>query len=570
MARIASSHTSEAHVPFIDTQHPEFWNPEWMLPHLSIRMKAGGNAPFTLRDHQRKLARAVVKCWTEGRWLLHLKARQEGATTFCAGVLMQHVMFRRGITAGILGNKGADKKNSGIKNAVEMCKRFHRSVPEGQRPRLPAGLTNSLEFPDLDTAVLVEAARGEEPFRGNTLQLLLADEIASWDDADTVWAAALNAVSDEGSLVMAISTPHHYGDAMHTLCQGSLRPGSKWVYVFTPWTALAEYRAVPPKGWRASPDVINYATKYRLNEQQAFWMESVGLAKCNYNMSKFLAEYPPDDVSCWIRTGGEWFDSHRLMEMLVLTQAGEAREAPEDWSVQEEAVPGTPYIVTVDPISDDARRDQLGIVVLNGTTCKVAATYQGYMEAHLAAKKVDELSVRYNGARIYVENNGVGQAILSHLRLRGGDIFSRLHGTAPQAEDSSAPMKWGWNSNHASKAVAVAALQELVRDGSLEIRCERLLRQMLGYRGAWDRGRDESGGHYDLVAAMSMAAWAYVHDRAKLRAVDSRGRQATPEGWDQPEWGLEGWTAGLAQVAMRSSSAEAPASGYYTPGGLHR
>lgn len=569
MARIATGTRSDAHVSQIDTSHALFWHPAWFLPHTSIRLKVGGTAPFVLRDHQKKLASAIVRCRKEDKWLLHLKARQEGATTFCAGVLMQSVMFRDGITAGILGHKGADKKNSGIKNAVDMCKRFYRSIPEHQRPRLPAGLTNSLEFPDLDSAVLVEAARGEEPFRGQTLQVFLADEIAAWDNADSVWASALNAVPDEGSLVMAISTPHHYGDAMHTLCQGSLRPGSKWIYVFTPWMALAEYQSQPPRGWRASPDVVQYATKYRLTEAQAFWMESIGLVKCNYNMEKFLSEYPPDDVSCWIRTGGEFFDSHRLMEMLIATQAGEAREAPESWSVQEEAVPGVPYLVAVDPISDDARKDQLGIVVLNGRTCKVAATYQGYMEAHQSAREVNRLSLRYNGARIYVENNGVGQAILSHLKLSGGDIFSRLHGTAPRSEDSQAPMRWGWNSNHASKAVAVSALQELVRDGSVEIGCERLLRQMLGYRGAWDRGRDESGGHYDLVAAMSIAAWAYVHDRATLRAIDSKGR-TTIEGWEQPEWGVEGWLPGLAQVAMQMGHPAEEVGGYWTAGGPHR
>ena len=176
---------------------------------------------------------------------------------------------------------------------------------------LPPGMTNSLEFPDLDSVLLVEAARAEEPFRGTTLQLLLADEIAAWPNAESVWASALNAVPDEGALVMAISTPHHYGDAMHTLCTNAQKPGSKWLYVFTPWTQLSEYRMRPPPGWRPSLDTVQYATKYKLDTEQACWMEMNGLPKCGYKMDKFLAEYPPDDVSCWVRTGGEQFEIGR-------------------------------------------------------------------------------------------------------------------------------------------------------------------------------------------------------------------------------------------------------------------
>ena len=571
MTRIATQTRDDSLVDSIDTKHAEFWNPAWFLPHLAIRPKLGGTVPFKLRSHQVKLAVAVQKCVAEGRWLVHLKARQEGATTFCAGVVMQHVMFREGITAGLIGNKGADKKNSGIKNMVEMCKRFWRSIPARQRPAMPAGLVNSLEFPDLDSSVVVEAARADDPFRGSTLQIMLADEIASWDNADDTWAAALNAVPDEGALVMALSTPHHYGDAMHTVCQGAQRPGSKWLYVFTPWTQLAEYSLQAPRGWRPSPDVLQYATRYRLTEGQAYWMESVGLPKCNYKHEKFLAEYPPDDVSCWVRTGGEMFAAERLMEMLVEAQARAATRGPaEDIEVYHLPKPGHSYIVAADPASDDARRDQWGLVVLDATDCTVAVTFQGYSEHHRMARRIDEMSLRYNGARIYPERNGVGEAVISHLKLRP-DIFSRLHGEAPRAEDSEAPVKWGWTSTTGSKVTALSDLQEIIRDGTLDILCERLIKQLLGYRGAWERGRDSSGGHYDLVAAMSIAAWAYRHDRAKLRCVDLRGA-TVEEGWQTGPIAQGNWSAVMAEVSAQQRRGDwgEEGEGYRTRAGLHR
>ena len=68
----------------------------------------------------------------------------------------------------------------------------------------------------------------------------------------------------------------------------------------------------------------------------------------------------------------------------------------------------------------------------------------------------------------------------------------------------------GWYSTAKSKAQAISFLQEIIDDGSLTLHSNRCIRQLINYRGQWDKlSRDASGGHYDLAAAMAGAAWAW-------------------------------------------------------------
>ena len=53
-------------------------------------------------------------------------------------------------------------------------------------------------------------------------------------------------------------------------------------------------------------------------------------------------------------------------------------------------------------------------------------------------------------------------------------------------------------------------MQEIIDASSLILHSTRCIRQLINYRGQWDKlSRDASGGHYDLAAAMAGAAWAW-------------------------------------------------------------
>ena len=489
----------------LDPNNPDFWRPEEFCPLTKIRSKSGALVPFKLWDHQRILAAAVWRAYQEKRWLVHVKPRQEGSSTFFTAIATQHACFRSGCLVGILAHKrGAAQQLANI--AIRTHKTMHPSI----RPRKTPGLKRSLELPDLDSRVLIESVKSEEPMRGHTVQVLLATEISSWSETagPEAWTSALNAVSDDGGFVIGESTPKYHGDELHQVCLEAEDPDSKWMKVFIPWTMVNEYSLNPHPGWKPSQQVREYWDNHpSLTTGQAYWMNRIGLAKCRNDIVRFQAEYPINELECWALAGDAVYDNERLLKRLndidggtgVMTELHEF----ESW---EEPKPRHKYVIACDPAGSWAKRDKTAIVCLDVNECAQVAEYLGHDEAHRIAKRVVDLANKYNRARVYIEANGVGEAVVSHVLAMGyNNVYFRS--TSGRTGKQRSP---GWYSNLKTKAQAESYLQELIIDGSMCIRSVRALRQLMNYRGQWSKlNRDSTGGHFDLAAAFALVAWAW-------------------------------------------------------------
>jgi hypothetical protein len=71
--------------------------------------------------------------------------------------------------------------------------------------------------------------------------------------------------------------------------------------------------------------------------------------------------------------------------------------------------------------------------------------------------------------------------------------------------------------------------------------------QLSQYRGQWDKlKRDQGGGHFDLVAALSIACWAYVKrgmDRKAIRRTET-AEERTNRMWKKLEDMVRGGSSG--------------------------
>jgi len=521
------------------------------LPQWKLRSKTGALVPFDLWTHQRLLALAVKRCYAEDRWLVHVKPRQEGSSTFFTGVVTQHAMYRVGCRAALL----AHKKET-AKSLSEIAVRFYQSCPPEIRPKKLLGLKRTLEFPGLDSKMTVASVRDEEPLRGDTVQVLLATEVSSWEEnaGPEAWASALNAVPRAGGFVIAESTPKYHGDQLHLLCTEAETPGSRWLKVFIPWTMVEEYRVPPPVGWRPNKDVLDYANAHGIQEDRAYWLQTEGLPRCAHDMQKFRAEYPVNELDCWVLAGESVFPVDPLMKRAKDLDGGtglttETKQL-EVWNKPEH---GHRYVITCDPASSWSKKDMFGVHVLDVEDCEQDAEFLGHTDAFTMAKLLIQLSVTYNNARIYVEANGVGDAVLSHLVTLGcRNIYYRAGGNG----HSRAP---GWYNTSKSKAEAVGILQNLIADGSLKLHSLRCIRQLLNYRGQWDRlDRDAQGGHFDLVASLAIAAWAWRKEVGSGYAA----RQITDKERVDTAW--------RRILRIADSSPAGSQRGEKTPWGMHR
>jgi len=498
----------------INPSSPEFWDPNNFLPLLSIRTKSHGIQPFKLWDHQRLLAAAVMQAYSQGKWLVHVKPRQEGSSTFFTGIAYQHAAFRSGCQVAIIGHK-----KQTAKSLAEIANRFYKSTPKQIRPHRQGRVLKSLQFPQIDSKLDVASCQDDEPLRGETVQVALGTEISSWaaTGGDEVWASILNAVPENGGFFMAESTPKHHGDQLHMLCLDSEKPDSKWLKVFLPWTAVDEYQIKPPPKWIPSQQVREYWDTYTtLTPEQAYWMQVSGLPKCARNIQKFKQEYPINDFECWAMTGDAVFNQEKLRQMLESLDGGTGLAIePDPWVKYEDPNPDHKYIIACDPAGSWSERDNFAVVILDLSTCEQVAEYLGHMSAYQMATNLAKWGRMYNDAMVYVEANGIGEAVLSHLIDNPNISYRKVFRRKPSRWGRSKQRIAGWWSSQKSKKEAEGQLQQMIDEESVLIRSPRSLRQLMNYRGQWGskKDRDVFGGHYDLASAWSLAAWAYMQKR---------------------------------------------------------
>jgi len=545
--------------PIIKPGDPGFWDPSNFLQMLSVRPKQGGLVRMSMEGefvHQLVLAKAMMRCYQEKKWLGHVKPRQEGSSTFFTGVALQNAAFRRGCYAAILANKRETAKKL---NTIAM--RFWKTMPREIRPPRDTQLKRGLEFPGLDSLLTIASVKDDDPLRGDTVQFLLCTEVGQpqWrESGEDAFIAALNTVPDEYGMVVAESTPRHYGDAMHEIVIDAEKPGSKWLICFIPWTMIREYRKDPHPKWKPRTEVLDYAGKYGLTKEQAYWMETVGLPKCRNQMQRFISEYPPNIVDCFQMAGQPIFSSEVLTKWMqridggtgIAVETGEwVEHAPPEWDHN--------YVIAIDPASSWAERDLFGLIILDMNTCTVVAEFSGHTTAGRMAARAVKWAERYNKALIAVEANGVGEAILSHLLEVYGYPYV-FHRTAADSVRHGSERVPGFWSASRTKAAAISYLQDVIDEDELTVTSIRIVRQLLGYRGQWDKlKRDSHGGHFDLVAALAIAIWVYFHEvsHGRVRRIRPPSVRAA-----------ENWQKVLHKINSLSGSGDP----WNTPWGQHR
>ena len=295
---------------------------------------------------------------------------------------------------------------------------------------------------------------------------------------------------------------------------------------------VAEYSIPPSPKWVPSKNVREYWDQYpQLKPGQAYWLQVSGLPKCNRKMEKFKQEYPINDLECWAMTGDAVYDQSILREMLQAIDGGTGLMIEKDpWVQFKKPEENHKYIIFCDPASSWAERDMFAAVVLDISTCEQSAEYLGHLSAHQMAKNLAMWGRDYNNAMIYVEANGVGEAVLSHLIDNPNIAYRKVFRRKPSRWSRSRQRIAGWWSSTKSKKEAEGHMQQLIDEESITIHSTRSLRQLIHYRGQWGaRSRDFSGGHYDLASAWAGAAWAYMQHRGSHWRTSKRDATSTSQ-----------------------------------------
>lgn len=280
---------------FLNEEELDFYNnlkdPVWRLNNLYyIVNKNGKKVKFKPNWAQEKILKNI---WF---FMIILKARQLGITTFFCILYLDQILFKANKTAGIIAHTDGDTKKifQRIKYAWE---------------NLPENLKESIGLPSTDSVGEMKFPNGSSIFvarstRGSTLQYLHISEFAKIcakypEKAREIVTGAINSV-EKGNFVSIESTAEgkegYFADycmeAQQAEVEGRRLSELDFKYFFFPWWEEASYRLTGD--FNISKDFLDYFEKIEkvhgitLDEEQKRWY----VAKKKKNDEDMYREYP--------------------------------------------------------------------------------------------------------------------------------------------------------------------------------------------------------------------------------------------------------------------------------------
>ena len=295
------------------------------------------------------------------------------------------------------------------------------------------------------------------------------------------------------------------------ICRDAKHGRGRWVYAFFPyWDGKLNTRPWP-KDWTLENDEIRLLERFGA---QGLTLENLAFRRFILDTDKLMRRYPElfdvfypkDDTSCWVASAKGVIPKHILSRHL----AGPLTEWEGPYMEYEAPEGGAIYAIGVDP-AGYAARDHASFQVFkvyDGEWTQVAC-YAGHTEPVEFTKEIIRVHERYNSAKIGVEINGVGAAVVALLQEAG--LGNHLY--------YEKPYKPGITTTAKSLDQMLGWLIDALRD-ELTLHDEDTVSQALSYGhdkrtersvasellqggGAGSRRRERH--HWDKISALMMA-----------------------------------------------------------------
>lgn len=485
---------------------------------LKIRTKQGEVAPLALNPAQKVLNKAVSEqLRTDGKIrIIILKARQQGLSTYVGGYLYYSVSQRKAQKAMVVTHH-ADSTRA----LFDMTRRYHQHCPDILKPSTKYSSRRELSFDVLDSSYVVATAGGDSVGRGETLTHVHASELAFWPKSTQgdIWNGLAQAVPNSSKTAIFIeSTANGVSGVFYDLWKGAVEGTNGFVPVFIPWYIDPSYREEVPENFERTPDEIELAEKYELDDEQLMFRRRK-IAQNGYDL--FRQEYPSYPEEAFLTTGRPVFNPDQLQEQLENASDIEERLALEgdEWhhhvkgelTTYRKIDPGERYVIGAD-VAMGVRNGDFSVAQVLDSKKRQVATWRGHVHPDYFANVLYELGLLYNEAFIIVENNSHG--ILTCTRL-GKDMAYPNFYTEVQYDKltDKETVRLGFSTTAKTKPLVIDELRASMRENELELNDKTTIREMLTYivtnSGSMEA---ESGCFDDCVISLSLAN--HVHEGA--------------------------------------------------------
>lgn len=394
-------------------------------------LETGKDVPFDPTTITHDLQNTILSYWSNPpldangftRWLVVLKYRQAGSSTTSNNAAYCKTAYIPGWDHVTV----ADNRD----RADYLHQRTHfmhsRWPEEIRSPTMHAGQVRQLRFdPAFGGLMRVLSAEAGGAGIGQTPDSMHGSECPLWPDLDeTISYIQPSWANRRHVLVVFESTPmpahEPSSEEWQRLYATAAHGEGRWTAAFFPFWDGKLNRRPWPEDW--TPDI----EELRLMEQYGpMGLEWENLAfrrhqltdvpKLKRNPEFFGIFYPFDDLTCWQQAGGGVISSVHLER--------HRKSVLVPWRPTENVVrfedpkKGEQYVIGVDP-AGRAARDHAAFQVLriNRGRWSQVAVFAAAIEPDLVFPLLMATAEAYNNAMIVVEANGVGEGILTPLKL---------------------------------------------------------------------------------------------------------------------------------------------------------
>jgi len=444
--------------------------------------KTNKMVPFTLNDEQEELLDEL----TTTNKIIVLKARQIGCSTLVrAYFLWKQYTSGEPTTHAIISytRDSADHLHS-------MDKQFYLKLPRPLQRKLSKSSNRTLQFADTKASLRSFTAGGKAgATRSFTFNSAHISEFAFFDDQEELLANVVASVGD-GQIVIE-TTPNVPGDKYHQLITDAGKNG--WSLCFFPWYKHKNYTAKSRFHQASVPDLDaleeEMMTNFNLTKGQMYWrrtkVNSIGL-------EKFRKEFPSTVDEAFLSNSNLWFPTD-VIDRLDRIDTG---RGPDHYVAGEPRMDDV-YSMGVD-VASGAGGDYSTITVVSRTTNQPVYHYRcNNILPHNFADVVFEKYFEFNEPWTIVEQNGVGEVIISRLReWKLKNIWKDDKGKY-------------WRTNKHNKIAIYDHLRDLICEGDIST-VSKYLWSELRVIETGDNGVPNAalkGSHDDLTMATCLALW---------------------------------------------------------------
>jgi len=442
-----------------------------------------GRIPFKLYDYQKD----TIKDFDDFQNNIILKGRQIGISTVVAGRCLWIMTFHSNKNILVI----ATKKDV-AKNLVTKVKYMHDNLPRWLKATCTTNNKLSLEFSNGST-IKAEAAT-DTAGRSEALSLLVLDEAAFIENAQTIWEAASSTLSTGGNAIL-LSTPNGMGNFFHRMWQDAEAKQNDF------HTKLLDWHVHPDRdqAWRDRQTELlgemasaqEHDASFIFSGNTVIHPEIIQFYKNTYIQEPVA--YRGFDSNLWV-----W-------------------EYPEQTST---------YVVSADVARGDGS-DFSAFHVIDVERSAQVAEYKGKITTRDFGNLLVAIATEYNDALIIPDNSTIGWSVIQRIIDRGYpnlfymtkdlkyvDTEQQLDFDITADERKMIP---GFTISLRTRPLIIAKLESYMRENSIIIRSSRFISELETF--IWKNGRPEALDLYndDLVIAMCIGLW--VRDTAlRLRS----------------------------------------------------